>query len=203
MAICNADTAGCEETCQSTFGSPSPADPLPFRYGQQRFGRDWRPIWDVVFARPSSFRDGEDQSDVGGIDVLASRHPYRPSQAALAQSLTERPAGAVPGIGKDAAETRARDDDAVDLLDRYFRLCQRVRLTSGTRARAMRSGSSVQFSGRNSRRPTITGTSRDANVILVELGIKSDASIPLTLRNPSEFGGQGLDLLETLGWGDP
>src|SRR6202161_2976123 len=39
-----------------------------------------------------------------------------------------------------------------------------VRLSSGTRARAMRSGSSVQLSGRNSRRPTITGTSRDANV---------------------------------------
>src|SRR5207237_5197016 len=34
----------------------------------------------------------------------------------------------------------------------------------GTWARAMRSGSSVQLSGRNSRRPTITGTSRDANV---------------------------------------
>jgi hypothetical protein len=28
----------------------------------------------------------------------------------------------------------------------------------------MRSESSVQLSGRNSRRPTITGTSRDANV---------------------------------------
>ena len=34
----------------------------------------------------------------------------------------------------------------------------------GTWARAMRSGSFVQLSGRNSRRPTITGTSRDANV---------------------------------------
>ena len=39
-----------------------------------------------------------------------------------------------------------------------------VRLSSGTRARAMRSESSVQLSGRNSRRPTITGTSRAANV---------------------------------------
>ena len=37
-------------------------------------------------------------------------------------------------------------------------------LVLGTRARAIRSGSSVQLSGRNSRRPTITGTSRDANV---------------------------------------
>ena len=39
-----------------------------------------------------------------------------------------------------------------------------VCLSFGTRARAMRSGSSVQLSGRNSRRLTITGTSRDANV---------------------------------------
>jgi hypothetical protein len=30
MAIRNADTAGREETCQPTFGSPPPADPLPF-----------------------------------------------------------------------------------------------------------------------------------------------------------------------------
>ena len=34
----------------------------------------------------------------------------------------------------------------------------------GTCARVMRSGSSVQVSGRKSRRPTITGTSRDARV---------------------------------------
>jgi hypothetical protein len=39
-----------------------------------------------------------------------------------------------------------------------------VCLCFGTWARAMRSGSSVQLSGRNSRRPTVTGTSRDANV---------------------------------------
>lgn len=39
-----------------------------------------------------------------------------------------------------------------------------VCLSFGTPARAMRSGSSVQLSGRNRRRPTIVGTSRDANV---------------------------------------
>ncbi len=37
-------------------------------------------------------------------------------------------------------------------------------LSSGTHARAMRSESLVQLSGKKSRRPTITGTSRDANV---------------------------------------
>ena len=108
--------------------------------------------------------DRKDQSDVGGIDVLAPRQPDRPFETALAQSLTERPAGAVSQIGEDATEARARGDDAVNLLDRDFRLCQCVRLSSGTRARAMRSGSFVQSSGRNSRRPTITGTSRDASV---------------------------------------
>ena len=54
----------------------------------------------------------------------ASRQPHRPLQTTLAQSLTERPTGAVPRIGKDASETRARGDDAVDLLDRDLRLCQ-------------------------------------------------------------------------------
>ena len=34
----------------------------------------------------------------------------------------------------------------------------------GTPARVIRSGSSVQVSGKKSRRPTITGTSRDARV---------------------------------------
>jgi len=41
-----------------------------------------------------------------------------------------------------------------------------VRLCSGARARAMRSGSSLQLSGRISRRPTIAGTSRDADRML-------------------------------------
>ena len=96
MAIRNADTAGREETCQPTFGAPPPADPLPFPFGQQRFSRDRGLIRDVVFAGLSGLRDGEDQGNVGGIDVLASRQTHRPQQTALAQSLTERPAGAVP-----------------------------------------------------------------------------------------------------------
>jgi len=96
MAIRNADTAGREETCQPTFGAPPPADLLPFSTGQQRFSRDRGLIRDVVFAGLSGLRDGEDQGNVGGIDVLASRQTHCPQQTALAQSLTERPAGAVP-----------------------------------------------------------------------------------------------------------
>ena len=117
MAISNANAAGREETCQPTFGAPPPADSLPFPFSQQRFGRDGRLIRDLVFAGPSSLRDGEDQSNLGGIDVLASRQTHRPPQTALAQSLTERPARAIPRIGKDTTETRARGDDAVLVVD--------------------------------------------------------------------------------------
>lgn len=45
--------------------------------------------------------------------------------------------------------------------DRRFKAVCR---SSGTRARAMRSGSLVQTSGRNSRNPTVTGTSPEASV---------------------------------------
>jgi hypothetical protein len=114
MAIGNADAAGREETCQPTFSAASPADPSPFSSSHQRFNSDRLSIRNVIFAGPPGLRDGEDQSNVGGIDILASRQPYRPQQTALAQSLTERPAGAVPRIGKDTAETHARGDDAVD-----------------------------------------------------------------------------------------
>jgi len=68
MALRNADTAGREETCQPTFRAPPPADPSPFSSSQQRLGGDRELIRNVVFARPSHFRDGEDQSNVGPID---------------------------------------------------------------------------------------------------------------------------------------
>jgi hypothetical protein len=93
MAIRDADTAGREETGQSTFRAPPPVDPSPFPSSQKGFSCDRELIRDVVFARPSGFRDRENQSNVGGINVLASRQTDRPQQAAFAQSLTERPAG--------------------------------------------------------------------------------------------------------------
>ena len=67
---------------------------------------------------------GKIESDVGGINVLASRQAYRPLETALAQSLPERPAGSIPRIGKDASEPRAGGDDAVDLFDSDLRLRQ-------------------------------------------------------------------------------
>src|ERR1700690_4335117 len=124
MAIRNADTAGREETCQPAFRAPPPANLSPFPSSQQRFGSGRELIRDVVLAGPSRLRDGEDQSNIGGVDILASRQTYRPLETALAQSPTERPARAVPRIGKDTAETHARGDDAVDLLDRDLGLRQ-------------------------------------------------------------------------------
>ena len=92
--------------------------------GQRGLGGNRRLVGDVVLAALAGFGDGEDQGDLGGIDVLASRQPHGPEQAAFAQRLTEWPTGAVTGIGQHAAETRAGGDHAIDLLDRDLRLCQ-------------------------------------------------------------------------------
>ena len=53
-------------------------------------------------------------------------------------------------------------------------LLRTVCRSSGTRARAIRSGSPVQTSGRNSRNPTITGTSREASVTETSVTETSD-----------------------------
>ena len=92
MAIRNADAASCKGACQPTSGAASPADLLPFLIGQHRIGRDRRPVRDVILAAPARLRDGEDQGNIGRIDVLASRKPSCPQQAALNQSLAERAA---------------------------------------------------------------------------------------------------------------
>jgi len=73
MTIGHADTAGREKTCQPTFGAPPPTDPLPFPPIQQRFGSDRGLIRDVVLAGLAGFRDGEDQTNVGRINVLTPR----------------------------------------------------------------------------------------------------------------------------------
>lgn len=102
VAVRHADTAGREEACQPPLCAPPPVDLSPFLVGQQRFGRDRNLIRNVLFARPSGLGEGKDQSDVGGIDVLPARQSHRPLETALAKSLTERPAGAISRVGKDA-----------------------------------------------------------------------------------------------------
>ncbi len=78
----------------------------------------------MILATLAGLGDGEDQGDIGRIDVLTPRQPDRPQQAALAQGLTERSAGAVPGISQHAAKAGTGGDHTVDLLDGDLRLCQ-------------------------------------------------------------------------------
>lgn len=92
VAICNPD-AGCgEEAGQPSLGALPPAHFPPFFVSQHHFGGDRETVGDVVLAGPPTLRDGEDQSDVSRIDVLTPREANRSVEAALAQSLTERPA---------------------------------------------------------------------------------------------------------------
>jgi len=78
MAIRKSDTAGGEVTGQRALGSLSPTNLSPFLSGQHRLGGNRRPVGNMVFAALSSSCDGEDQGDVGWIDVLAARQPHRP-----------------------------------------------------------------------------------------------------------------------------
>ena len=94
---------------------------------------------------------GKDHLQVGRIDLLLERDADRPGQPALAESLPEGRAQAVSGIGEHAAKAHACGADPVDLAKRDL-------------GRSRRAGSLVQLSGRNSRSPTMTGTSPDARV---------------------------------------
>ena len=95
--------------------------------------------------------------------------------------MAERGAHAEPGIGQDGAEAQPRRPQPVNLGQGDLRLatllalalrhaplrCPSTRFARGTfgsSARAQRSGSSTQAAGRNSRRPTGTGTSPPARV---------------------------------------
>src|SRR5205823_1885140 len=125
VAVSDTNATGGKETCQTPLRAAPPVDPSPLLAGQGRFGGDRRLIRNAVFARSAGLGGRKDQSDVGGIDILAFRQANRPLETALAQSLTERPAGPVTGISENAAEAHAGGDHAVDLSDRDFRLRQR------------------------------------------------------------------------------
>ena len=95
VAICHADTAGFEETCQPTFCAAPPADPLPLAPANNASAAPGGLIGNMVFAGLSYLRDGKNQIDVRGINILATRQTHRPQQTPRAQSLTEGPAGAI------------------------------------------------------------------------------------------------------------
>ena len=121
MAVSDANATGRKETGQPALRAPPPIDPSPFSPPTPFRRRSEVDPGCCICAAFPPWR-GEGHGDVGRIDVLALRQPDRPLETALAQSLTERPAGAVSRIGEDAAKARARGDDAVNLLDRDFRL---------------------------------------------------------------------------------
>jgi hypothetical protein len=124
VAVCHTDTSSDKPACQAASGAAPPVDRLPSLAGQHGLGRDRRLVGDVVLALLAGLGDGEDQGDIGRINVMAPRQPHRPPQAALAQGLAERSAGAVPGIGEHAAKAGTGGDDTVDLLDGDLRFCQ-------------------------------------------------------------------------------
>jgi hypothetical protein len=113
----------------------------------------------MPFARAAARGDGEDKFDVARVDLLMTGNADRPGKPACAQGLTELGAHAVPGVGEDRPETNAGGDQAIEFGERNLRLGSRRAISAGTPARSSRASSPVQVSGRNSRRPTITGIS--------------------------------------------
>src|SRR4029077_8626670 len=101
VTVRNANQASCEAACQPALCAPPPIDPSPFLFRQRRFGGNRRLIREAVLARPSGLGVRKDQSDVGGIYILAPRQPDRPLETPLPQTLTERPIGALSRIGED------------------------------------------------------------------------------------------------------
>ncbi len=84
MPIGDTNTPRREETPQLAFRASAPTHPSPCRVGQRRFGGDGGLFRDVVFAGLPRFRNGESESDLSGVDILASRQPHRPQQTARA-----------------------------------------------------------------------------------------------------------------------
>ena len=131
---------------------------------QDRLGRHRDLIRDVTLARSSAPRNGGDHRHVGWIDLAAFRDPDSPGQATRAQGLSER-GGPITRFGQHAAEAhappfRTRSISATAISS----LVRASRRSLGTPALLIRCGSLVQVSGRNSARPTATGTSPRASV---------------------------------------
>src|SRR6202051_4875358 len=170
MAVRNPNAAGREEACQTTLRSPTPADLFPFLLGQHHLGGNRRSVRDVVFAAFSSFRDGEGQGNIGRIDFWRRDTPTAHSRPRSLKAWRKDPLDPYPASAstqpKPAPEAMTRSISSIAISGFVSAVCR----SFGTWARAMRSGSSVQVSGRNSRRPTITGTSRDASVTETRVG---------------------------------
>ena len=151
----DADATGRKEAGQTAFCAASPVDPpprLPAKTVSAESAVD--PECCICAAFPP-WRRGRSRRRQR--DRRSGVRHHRPLEPALAQRLAEGPARPITGISEDAAKSRAPSDDAVDLFDRDFRLGSCGPFFLRHRACAMRSVSLVHSSGRNSRRPTVTG----------------------------------------------
>ena len=155
---------GGEGSRQRPFGSLAPADASPLCGGENVFSRRGQLIGNMALARPPASGDRKHQPDMARIDFLLLGDSDRPLQAARAEPLAERRGPAIACIRQHRRKPNARSADAIDLGQRDLRLRPRRPPSLGTRAFAIRPASLVQLSGRNRRKPIITGTSSRASV---------------------------------------
>ena len=90
--------------------------------------------------------------------------PTAQASRACAQGLTELGAHAIACVGEDRPEANAGGDQAIEFGERDLRLGPRRAIFGGHASTGEPSFVAGPISGRNSRRPTITGTSPRASV---------------------------------------
>ena len=93
----------------------------------------------MSFTRAAAPRDGEDEFDVAGIDLLMTRDADCPGKPARAQGFAELRAHAIAGIGEDRSEPNAGRDQTIQFSERDLRLGSRRPIFGGD-ARALQPG---------------------------------------------------------------
>src|SRR3990170_5489981 len=116
------DPDGGEACRETSLGAAPPTDLAPLYAFEHCLDRDRFAIRDVTLPRSTAVGHRENQSYIGGIDLLAPRNAHRPGEPAFAQRLTEGGAQSVARVREHATEAHARRLDPVDLLDRHLRL---------------------------------------------------------------------------------
>src|SRR6266567_2657313 len=137
-SIRNAHAQSGKAGLQLTFRAVPPGHSLPFGLGQHVFGGHRQVIRDRPLTRAATAGNRPDELHTHGVDleVTASTQPKR-TPAAMTRSISARA---------------------------IFGFVRATRCSAGTPARAKRSGSLTQLSGRKSRNATVTGTSPRASV---------------------------------------
>lgn len=96
----DADAASGKAGAQGIPDAAPPSDLAPSRLGQHRLGRRGKLVGDLVLPRPAAPSDGEDECDVGEIELLVLGDAHGPGEAAPAQVLSKGGGQAVAGIGQ-------------------------------------------------------------------------------------------------------